>query len=80
MALDETSLAVGRLQAQHQALQADITEMKERTTAIDEKLDRLLARPATQHLKFTFKHWGTLLAGSSIGGGGLAHVLRKVLE
>lgn len=78
MGLDETSRAIGRLEASQEATQNDVAALKERTEKMDEKLDRLLAR--TDRMRMTFKHWVILLAGGSVGGGGIAHVLRKLIE
>ncbi len=78
MGLDETSRAIGRLEASQEATQNDVAELKERTERMDEKLDRLLAR--TDRMRMTLKHWLILLAGGSVGGGGVAHALRKLLE
>lgn len=78
MGLDETSRVIGQLEAAQKATQSDVAELKTRTEAMDEKLDRLLAR--TDRMRITFKHWVILLAGGSVGGGGLAHMLRKLLE
>jgi chromosome segregation ATPase len=76
--LDETSRAIGRLEAQGEATARDISGLKEKTEDMDAKLDKLLAR--TNNFKLTVKHWAVLLAGGSVGGGGLAHALRKLLE
>lgn len=78
MGLDETSLAIGRLQASQEATAGDVTELKAKADSMDVKLDKLLAR--SDRTRFTLKHWGFLLLGSSAGGGGIAHVLRKLLE
>lgn len=78
MGLDETSRAIGRLEASQEATQNDVAALKERTEKMDEKLDRLLAR--TDRMRMTFKHWVILLAGGSVGGGGIAHVMRKLIE
>lgn len=71
MSLDETSLAIGKLQA-------EVEGLKKRTESMDAKLDRILAR--TDRMNFKLKHWLMLIAGSSVGGGGVAHALRKLLE
>jgi hypothetical protein len=78
MALDETSRVIGQLEAAQKATQSDVAELKVRTEAMDEKLDKLLAR--TDRMRITFRHWLILLAGGTVGGGGFAHVLRKLLE
>lgn len=71
MSLDETSLAIGRLQT-------EVEGLKDRTERMDAKLDKLLTR--TDRMSLKLKHWLMLLAGGSIGGGGVAHALRKLLE
>jgi hypothetical protein len=71
MSLDDTSLAIGKLQA-------EVEGLKKRTESMDSKLDRLLAR--TDRMSLKLKHWLLLLAGGSLGGGGVAHALRKLLE
>lgn len=71
MELDETSRVIGQLEA-------DVSSLKTTTTAMDEKLDRLLAR--TNTMRLTFKHWLIVLGGGTVGGGSLAHLLRKMLE
>lgn len=76
--LHETSLAIGRLQASQEATATDVAALKERTESMDAKLDKLLARE--QRTRLTLKHWGAILAMSGFGGGGIAHILRKVLE
>lgn len=78
MGLDETSRVIGQLEAAQKATQTDVAELKETTAAMNEKLDKLLAR--TDRMRITFKHWLILLAGGSVGGGGIAHALRKLLE
>ena len=78
MGLDETSRAIGRLEAAQEATKTDVHELKTRTEAMDAKLDKLLARSSKVH--WTIKHWVTLIASGSVGGGGFAHVLRKILE
>jgi hypothetical protein len=78
MSLDETSRAVGRLEASQEATKSDVAELKALTAVMDAKLDKLLAR--TDRMRLTLKHWIILLAGGSIGGGGIAHALRKLLE
>jgi chromosome segregation ATPase len=76
--IDETSRAIGRLEASQEATKNDVAELKERTEQMDAKLDKLLAR--TDRLSIKLKHWVLLLAGGSVGGGGIAHALRKLLE
>lgn len=76
--LDETSRVIGRLEASQEATKQDVAILTRRTAAMDAKLDKLLAR--TERTKFTLKHWAVLLLGSSAGGGGIAHALRKLLE
>jgi len=71
MSLDETSLAIGKLQA-------EVEGLKQRTESMDVKLDKLLAR--SDRMNFKLKHWLMLIAGSSVGGGGIAHALKKILE
>lgn len=78
MGLDETSRAIGRLEAGQEAAKTDIAELKDRTEGMDAKLDKLLAR--TNNVRWTVRHWATLIASGSVGGGGFAHVLRKLLE
>lgn len=78
MDLDETSRAIGRLEASQEATKTDIAELKGRAEAMDAKLDKLLAR--TERTRLTLKHWALLILGSSAGGGGIAHALRKLLE
>jgi hypothetical protein len=78
MGLDETSRVIGQLEAAQKATQSDVAELKATTADMNDKLDTLLAR--TDRMRITFKHWVILLAGGSVGGGGLAHVLRKFLE
>lgn len=78
MGLDETSRAIGRLEASQEATQNDVAELKERTEHMDVKLDKLLAR--TDRISLKLKHWLLLLAGGSVGGGSVAHALRKLLE
>lgn len=73
MGLDETSLAIGKLQA-------EVAGLKERTESMDSKLDRLLLLARTDRMSIKLKHWLLLLAGGSLGGGGVAHALRKLLE
>ena len=75
--LDETSRAIGKLEAQADATAKDVAELKEQSQSMNEKLDRLLARSKNP---WTVKQWLTVLAASSAGGGGIAHVLRKLLE
>ncbi len=75
--LDDTSLAIGRLQAAQEATKDEVAGLKERTESMDEKLDKLLAR--TDRLSISFKHWLFILAGGSVGGGGVAHLLKKLL-
>jgi hypothetical protein len=76
--IDETSRVIGQLEAAQKATQADVAELKIRTEEMDKKLDKLLAR--TDRMRITLKHWLILLAGGSVGGGGIAHALRKLLE
>lgn len=71
MGLDDTSLAIGKLQA-------EVEGLKKSTESMDAKLDRLLSR--TDRMSLKLKHWLILLAGGSVGGGGVAHALRKLLE
>jgi hypothetical protein len=71
MSLDETSRTIGRLEA-------NVAELEKRTASMDVKLDRLLARSAKVQL--TVKHWVMLIAGGSVGGGGIAHALKRLLE
>jgi hypothetical protein len=71
MSLDETSLAIGKLQA-------EVEGLKQRTESMDVKLDKLLAR--SDRMNFKLKHWAVLLLSGSVGGGGIAHALRKLLE
>jgi chromosome segregation ATPase len=78
MGLDETSRAIGRLEASQEATKTDVATLKERTERMDAKLDKLLAR--TNNVRWTIRHWATLIASGSLGGGGFAHVLRKILE
>lgn len=78
MSLDETSLAIGRLQAAQEATAQDVNELKNRTEAMDGKLDKLLAR--SEKTRLNLKHWLALVAASSVGGGGIAHAIRKILE
>ena len=78
MSLDETSRVIGQLEAAQKATQVDVAKLDERTAAMDAKLDKLLAR--SQQTRLTMKHWATILGFSSIGGGGLAHLLRKLVE
>jgi hypothetical protein len=78
MGLDETSRAIGRLEASQDATKTDVATLKERTERMDAKLDKLLAR--TNNVRWTVRHWATLIASGSLGGGGFAHVLRKILE
>lgn len=78
MSLDETSRAIGRLEASQEATQNDVAELKERTEHMDAKLDKLLAR--TDRMSIKLKHWLLLLGGTSLGGGGVAHAIRKLLE
>lgn len=69
--LDETSRTIGRLEAK-------VAELEKRTVSMDSKLDRLLARSIKTQL--SLKHWVMLIAGGSVGGGSIAHVLKKFLE
>jgi hypothetical protein len=78
MSLDETSLAIGRLQAAQESTVHAIKDVKDQISDIDTKLDKLLARDTKTRL--TLKHWVMLLIASSAGGGGIAHALRKILE
>lgn len=78
MGLDETSRAIGRLEASQEATKTDVATLKERTERMDAKLDKLLAR--TNNVRWTIRHWATLIASGSVGGGGFAHILRKILE
>jgi hypothetical protein len=78
MGLDETSRAIGRLEASQEATKTDVATLKDRTERMDAKLDKLLAR--SNSVRWTIRHWATLIASGSLGGGGFAHVLRKILE
>lgn len=78
MGLDETSRVIGQLETAQKATQSDVADLKVRVESMDEKLDKLLAR--TDRMRITFKHWLILLAGGSVGGSGLTHMLRKLLE
>ena len=78
MGLDETSRAIGRLEASQDATKTDVALLKERTERMDAKLDKLLARSGA--MRWTLRHWATLIASGSVGGGGFAHILRKILE
>ncbi len=78
MGLDETSLAIGRLQAAQESTADAVDDVKQDISEVNDKLDRLLARDAKTRL--SFKHWIMLLIASSAGGGGVAHALRKLLE
>lgn len=78
MGLDETSRAIGRLEAAQEATKADVAELKTRTEAMDAKLDKLLAR--SDKVRWTLKHWLVLIGSSSVGGGGIAHAIRKIIE
>lgn len=78
MSLDETSLAIGRLQAAQEATAGDVAKLSAKVDGVDAKLDKLLVR--SDRLKLTFKHWAAILLGASAGGGGIAHALRKMLE
>lgn len=78
MGLDETSRAIGRLEAAQEATKTDVAELKTRTEAMDAKLDKLLAR--SDKVRWTIKHWVALIASGSVGGGGFAHLLRKLIE
>lgn len=78
MGLDETSRVIGQLEAAQKATQTDVAELKTSMTEVNAKLDRLLAR--SDKIRLTLKHWAILLAGGSVGGGSLAHVLRKLFE
>ncbi len=78
MGLDETSRAIGRLEAAQEATKTDVAALKVRAEAMDAKLDKLLAR--SDKVRWTFKHWLVLIGSSSVGGGGFAHALRKLLE
>jgi hypothetical protein len=71
MSLDETSRTIGRLEAK-------VGELEKRTASMDVKLDRLLAR--SMKVQLTLKHWVMLIAGGSVGGGGVTHLLKKFLE
>lgn len=71
MSLDETSRTIGKLEA-------NVAELEKRTASMDAKLDRLLAR--SMKMQLTFKHWVMLIAGGSVGGGGVAHALKRFLE
>lgn len=76
--LDETSRAIGRLEAQGEATAKDVAELKEKSDNMDAKLDKLLAR--SQATRLTLKHWAVILSSGTLGGGGIAHMLRKLLE
>lgn len=78
MGLDETSRAIGRLEATQEATKTYVAELKTRAEAMDAKLDKLLAR--SNVVRWTVKHWVTLVASGSLGGGGFAHLLRKLIE
>lgn len=69
MALDDTSVAIG-------ALQADVSGLKSRAEAMDGKLDQLIARKPPR-LRLSLKEWATIAALGAGGGGGIAHALRK---
>jgi len=71
MALDDTSVAIG-------ALQADVAGLKQRTESMDGKLDQLIARKPPR-MRLSLKEWATIAALGSAGGGGIAHALRKLL-
>lgn len=79
MGLDQTSLAIGRLQAQAEATQTDVAQVKEDLAEVNHKLDKLLLR-SEREARLNLRHWIMLIAGSSVGGGGVAHALRKLLE
>lgn len=76
--LDETSRAIGQLEASQAATQNGVAELKERIEHIDSKLDKLLAR--SNNAKLTLKHWATILVAGSFGGGGIAHAIHKIFE
>jgi hypothetical protein len=78
MGLDETSRAIGRLEASQEATKTDVALLKDRTERMDAKLDKLLAR--SNNVRWTLRHWATLIASGSVGGGGFAHLLRKLVE
>lgn len=78
MTLDDTSLAVGRLQAGVEAVQKDIAELKTCSESTNKKLDRVLAR--AERSEFRLKHWIILLLAGSAGGGGIAHTLGRIFK
>jgi hypothetical protein len=75
MSLDETSLAIGRLQAAQESTVDAVNDMKSQMSDIDHKLDKLLARDAKTRM--SLKHWLIMITASSAGGGGIAHALTK---
>lgn len=76
--IDETSRAIGRLEAQGKATADDVIELKEKFDSMDGKLDKLMARSQTTRL--TLKHWALLFGAGSVGGGGIAHLLKKLID
>lgn len=77
MGLDQTSLAIGRLQAQAEATQNDVAQVKADLAEVNHKLDKLLLR-SEREARLNLRHWITLLAGGSLGGGGIAHIIGKL--
>lgn len=83
--LDETSRAIGALEAGTAANTAAIGEVKALVAAQDAKLDAIassvakLANNQTK-LRLNAKHWVALVGLASAGGGGVAHALRKMFE
>ncbi len=77
MSLDQTSLAIGRLQAAQESTADAVDDVKQEVSQINDKLDRLLAREPK--VKLSLKQWLTLIAASSATGGA-AHALGKFLE
>lgn len=78
MNLDETSLAIGRLQAAQESTVVAVAEVKSKIVDIDAKLDKLLARDIKSRM--SIKHWTILLTAASAGAGGVAHALRRFFE
>lgn len=76
MSLDQTSLAIGRLQAAQESTAGAVAEVKEELTAMDAKLDKLLAQNMKSRL--SMKNWITLITAASAGGGGIAHALGRM--
>jgi len=76
MSLDETSLAIGRLQAAQESTTHAVTEVKSDVAEVNAKLDKLL----TQSLKhrLSMKNWITIIGAASAGGGGVAHALSRI--